>query len=715
MNKWPIVWSVACLNGKYDHYQPCFAETWLRATNNNDVNQPTGAIGGMFSYISQPWVPPMYGQDEMVDVLVESHQNNIKRTLGGVSFDGNMKIIDQYGTNNASAMGTYMCWILFGDPTLTLRNDVPADMDVSHAPVLPIGSTTFIVQATNGEGARATLTLDNEILGSAVINGGTANIEFETPTQPGQATLTVFGYNKITYIATVNIVSSGEEVPVDLTVSANPTIIARGASTTLNAQATGGNWFYTYTWTPSESLNQNNISSPTASPTVTTTYTCIVNSGSYSNSDSCTITVVCPPDNLTATAIGNSIQLQWDAANPADCYKVYRSNVLIAQDLTETSFTDSNLNPGSYSYRVSTIFQDIVSPKSAPAAATIAAPLSVTATANPAVIPAGGSTTLTANVTGGNNLTYTWEPSETLSDPNSSITTATPSETTTYTVTVSSNEETATAQVTIQVINTPSDVTAELASGSENTVELHWQPVDLATSYRVYHNNAMMAENLTEPQYTTGILGNGSHCFTVTAMLEGVESPASTPVCIEISVCIPPQDFTAYYQWNDGYFGTRLTWEKDPSVNMSLNRYHIFRGADPEHLAEIAYLVNVPYNYHYEYLDEEVLPDHYYYMVSAEYNDGAVCHSDTLPVHVTSVTENTEALTLYPNPTTGRITIQTDHIIQIRIVNSLGQTLRLSDIQGPVFTTDLSPFGKGLYWLLIRTKDGMTTKKIIVE
>ena len=196
VNKWPIIWSVACLNGKYDHYQPCFAETWLRATNNNDDNQPTGAIGGMFSYINQPWVPPMYGQDEMVDILVESHDNNIKRTLGGISFDGNMKIIDQYGTNNSSAMGTYMCWILFGDPTLTLRNAVPTDMGVSHAPILSIGSTSFTVNAADGDGARATLTLNNEIIGSALISNGTADIEFEALTQPGQATLTVFGYKR---------------------------------------------------------------------------------------------------------------------------------------------------------------------------------------------------------------------------------------------------------------------------------------------------------------------------------------------------------------------------------------------------------------------------------------------------------------------------------------------------------------------------------------
>ena len=202
--KWPIVWSVACLNGKYDHGQPCFAETWLRATNNSN-GTPTGAIGGMFSYISQPWQPPQYAQDEMVDVLVESYGGNIKRTLGGCSYDGNMKVLDQYGSNNNAAKGTYLAWILFGDPTLTLRNAIPGNMNVTHAASMEVGATSFTVAATNGNGALATLTLNGEILGSANIINGVANITFDAPAMTGTATLTVFGYNKVTYVASVEI------------------------------------------------------------------------------------------------------------------------------------------------------------------------------------------------------------------------------------------------------------------------------------------------------------------------------------------------------------------------------------------------------------------------------------------------------------------------------------------------------------------------------
>ena len=218
--KLPFVFSVACLVGKYDYSGGCFAEAWMRATNNSNGN-PTGAIGGMFSYISQPWIPPMYGQDEMVDILVETYSNRIRRTMGGVSINGIMSVLD-LGASTASNYGTYETWILYGDPTLTLRNAVPQDMGVTHAPSMYTDATSFAVNATNGNGALATLTRNGEIMGSATITNGSCNITFTAPGSTGTATLTVFGYNKITYIADINIVG-GSASEYTINVSANPT------------------------------------------------------------------------------------------------------------------------------------------------------------------------------------------------------------------------------------------------------------------------------------------------------------------------------------------------------------------------------------------------------------------------------------------------------------------------------------------------------------
>lgn len=370
--KLPYIISVACLNGKYDHNGPCFAEAWMRATNNSNGN-PTGAIGGMFSYISQPWQPPMYGQDEMVDILVESQANNIRRTMGGVSINGNMKVLDLGASNNANK-GTYNTWILFGDPTLTLRNAVPTIMSISAPTTISTTATSYTVNATDAEGALATLTRNGEIMGSATINNGTATITFAAPISTGAATLTVFGYNKKTYTMPISITSGGGPTPDPVTVNvvAAQPIVPRGNSTQLNALASGGDGTYVYSWTPAASLNNANIANPVATPLTTTTYTCTVTSAGMSASKTCVVTVVNAPTNLTATVVDDhDVLLTWSAVTPVTTYTIFRDGEEIYNGITTTTFTVEGLEPGTYTFNVAAHYSGVTSPMSEACVVTI--------------------------------------------------------------------------------------------------------------------------------------------------------------------------------------------------------------------------------------------------------------------------------------------------------------------------------------------------------
>ena len=219
-NKLPFIFSVACLVGKYDYASgDCFGETWMHATNGNN---PTGAIGGMFSYISQPWIPPMWAQDEFVDILCELKSNNIKRTLGGAAVNGLFAIFDNYSTTNQSAVGTYQAWVLYGDPTLMLRTKTPQAMTVTHNGNINLGATSYTVTVSNGNGAVATITdANHNILGKATVNGTTANISINgTLTPDTELTLCVFGYNKVTYLGTIDVVGNTNQAVI--TATANP-------------------------------------------------------------------------------------------------------------------------------------------------------------------------------------------------------------------------------------------------------------------------------------------------------------------------------------------------------------------------------------------------------------------------------------------------------------------------------------------------------------
>ena len=266
-NKLPFIWSVACLVGKYDNTSTtyggnftigqnndCFAEAWMHATYSNSDLTPTGAVGALMSYISQPWVPPMWAHDECIDILCELKNNNIKHTWGGTSINGIMSIFDHYSTSEISAVGTYQAWVLYGDPSMMLRTKTPQAMTVTHTGNIGLGVTSYSVNVNNGNGAVATITdANHNILGKATVSNGVANITLSSNTTPGtELTLCVFGYNKVTYLDTIEVVG-GEQY--NITATANPSnagtvtgggLLYESTTCTLTAVANSGwdfvNW-----------------------------------------------------------------------------------------------------------------------------------------------------------------------------------------------------------------------------------------------------------------------------------------------------------------------------------------------------------------------------------------------------------------------------------------------------------------------------------------
>ena len=234
-NKLPFIFSVACLVGKYDHSSDCFAEAWMNATNNNN---PTGAVGTLMSYISQPWIPPMWAQDECIDILVgnSSTSTSQKQTFGGVCINGLMGIFDNYATTDKPSIGTYQAWIVYGDPTLMVRTKTPQAMTVNHNGTIAPTGGTYNVSVSNGNGAVATITdASHNILGKATVSNGTAsvNVSGSTLNAGDQLTLCVFGYNKVTYLGTIDV-TGGTEYTISTNVTPTGAGTVSGAGTYYN-------------------------------------------------------------------------------------------------------------------------------------------------------------------------------------------------------------------------------------------------------------------------------------------------------------------------------------------------------------------------------------------------------------------------------------------------------------------------------------------------
>ena len=654
-NKLPFIWSVACNNGQLDYSQPCFAEAWMRATNNS-TGAPTGAIGGMFSYISQPWQPPMYGQDEMNNVLTE--HRSIKRTLGGISTDGNMKILDQYNSNG-QGLATYQFWLLFGDPTLTVRNMTPANMNVTHASSMSTSATSFTVNATNGNGALATLTRNNEIMGSATINNGTCNITFTAPGTTGTATLTVFGYNKITYIATIQITGGGTQ-QYTVNVSANPTIggsvtgggtYNQGQSCTVTATPNAG---YTFTnWT-----ENGNVVSTNRNYTFTVTGNRTLVANFQAQPQNFNITVSANPSNGGSVAGGGTYQQGQSCtvtatANTGYAFANWTENGNVVSTQANYTFTVNgnrtlvaNFTPQQYT---------------------------ITATADPVN---GGNVTGGGTFNYGNSCTLSATPAAGYTFVNWTKNGSQVSTNATYTFTVTES----TAYVahfqlqtfTVNVTANPTEggtvagggtfnygetctVTATANEGYDfvNWVQGLFSVSEEATYTFTVTNNVNLTANFALQTFEVKVSVNPSEAGTVTG--EGTYNYGD-----EVTLTIVRNEDWAFENWTEN--GEVVSEEMNYTFIITSNR-------------------NLDANF----------------------------------IYTEGIGENSIETKVYPNPTKGEFTLEGEGLNHVRIVNAYGQMVYNADVEGDQVRIDLSQMAKGIYMMHIEAEGGQAVRKIVVE
>ncbi len=233
---------------------------------------------------------------------------------------------------------------------------------------------------------------------------GTYNVSLTAINASGNNTLTLNAY--ITVYA-IPVASAGS----------NQTICS-GSSAQLNAS--GGQ---TYSWSPATGLSSTTVSNPIATPTNTTTYTVQVTNGTCSSIASVTVTVT----NLNINA-GNDVTICSGASTQLNA----TGGVTYSWSPT-IGLTNPNIaNPMAFP-STTTVYTVTANSNGCSATdeitVTVAAP-TISAGADVAICE-GESIQL--NVNGGSN--YSWSPATGLNDPNSSSPIASPSSTTSYTVT----------------------------------------------------------------------------------------------------------------------------------------------------------------------------------------------------------------------------------------------------------------------------------------
>ncbi|MBN1340901.1 MAG: T9SS type A sorting domain-containing protein [Bacteroidales bacterium] len=211
-NKLPFIVSVACNNGNFHDPGDCFAEAWVKKSNG-------GAVMFLGATISQPWDPPMRGQDYFMDAFIGGYdynahpgQNGIntneqRTTLGAMVFNGLVLMTTESG--GSSDWETAKTWTIFGDPSMQARSDMPAPLTLSNNVILT--GVPFTTMITSGgspvEGAMVCLSQNGEYF--SAITDATGSVSISNTLTPGTAKLVVTAFNTETKYADVTVVPPG--------------------------------------------------------------------------------------------------------------------------------------------------------------------------------------------------------------------------------------------------------------------------------------------------------------------------------------------------------------------------------------------------------------------------------------------------------------------------------------------------------------------------
>ncbi len=218
--KYPFVISVACNNGTFTS-GTCISETWSWATNSGS---PTGAIAACGSTILMAWAEPMQTQDEMAELISESYTNNRKATLGGLFYNAQMSVLEEYN-NSATAREVMQTWVMFGDPSVLFRNQATMDMNVSHVGNVPLGTTSVVVNC-DVDDATVTIVQDGEIIGKSNASGGSATINFAALTSNLPLIVTAVKQNYKPYQGVITVAdgpaSIAEQLLDQVSIAPNP-------------------------------------------------------------------------------------------------------------------------------------------------------------------------------------------------------------------------------------------------------------------------------------------------------------------------------------------------------------------------------------------------------------------------------------------------------------------------------------------------------------
>ena len=193
-NKLPYIFSINCQTGAFHRSSECFTEKFHRHTYNGQNSGALGVIAATevsYSFVNDTY---MWGvmdnlfPDFMPDENTTFPVNFVMPAFGNVAGKHFLHGSSwPYNTNNK--LITYRLFHHHGDAFLTLYTEVPQNLNVDHEDVLLAGATSFTVDVNDG--AFIALTVDGEIIGTALSNGSPTSINIPVQEPENEMIVTI--------------------------------------------------------------------------------------------------------------------------------------------------------------------------------------------------------------------------------------------------------------------------------------------------------------------------------------------------------------------------------------------------------------------------------------------------------------------------------------------------------------------------------------------
>ncbi len=512
----------------------------------------------------------------------------------------------------------------------------------------------------------------------------------------------------------------------DITVCPSDTAIQLGEG----APTTG---VTSWSWTPAALLDNASIVDPTLleNPTTPTVFSLTVeydNGCSYTEDLTVNPSIDAPNAGSNNTICLNETYQLGDAGDPAPTIYTWAGSdaaslttYLSATDIANPVFTPEVT--GTFTYEVTkTVDPGGVNECISTDQVTITVQdYTLPAISSPTLCQ-GGSTFIGVDSEAG--VDYYWSPTTGLDSPTSSRTLASPTQTTSYTLTaVGPNGCTATANVLVSVNDTPAPtITMNDVSGCVGGGVVQFNPVisSGATPYTYVwapDDGSISDINAANPDITIGNIGSKEYTLTVYDA-NGCSSVATANVVVSLCNVPLPVEFLYFKAEKDGD-DALLTWATATETNSS--HFIVERsnnGAVWENIGNVDAAGESLETILYSFTDQDPVVGFNYYRLKQVDLDGSYDYS-TIDLVIFGA-EDVEDVLLYPNPARSTTYLQWPNDYSFNDLQIIDMQGRVVDVESlhtgqKEYILNLTNMSSGMYVIrLVGEKGKIVNKKLIV-